>query len=350
MTNHSRSVVGFGQLLSMVTRNLTEGACIPTVLDLVSENFDAPVVVLAITSRAGGSVLLANEFSGAFEENASQHDRSAALTAMMEQYQHTSAGERSADNSVDYTMWIFRDRRAPAFDSEETALAGILASQIARALDLASRIGSTAVEKALYSDALDRLNVGVIVVDEHCRASSTSAVADRLLQARDGLQMQGGRLRALNASEDRELQAAVRAAAQGGRDREHTASRGLSLTKLSGARTLGIVVSPVESSSPGTRLVSVFLRDCDAIQDVESEFVRQIFDLTPAEAAVTRRLTAGLSLEDAAASLDISRNTARAHLRSIFSKSGITRQTELVRLVLNSAVILGHHAQPQHAA
>ena len=53
------------------------------------------------------------------------------------------------------------------------------------------------------------------------------------------------------------------------------------------------------------------------------------------------RLAAGLSLEDAASSLDISRNTARAHLRSIFSKSGITRQTELVRLMLNSAVVLG---------
>jgi DNA-binding CsgD family transcriptional regulator len=81
---------------------------------------------------------------------------------------------------------------------------------------------------------------------------------------------------------------------------------------------------------------------------VESEFVRQIFDLTPAEAAVTRRLTAGLSLEDAASSLDISRNTARAHLRSIFSKSGITRQTELVRLVLSSAALLGE--KPQQAA
>ncbi|MGH8464109.1 MAG: helix-turn-helix transcriptional regulator, partial [Pseudomonas sp.] len=38
------------------------------------------------------------------------------------------------------------------------------------------------------------------------------------------------------------------------------------------------------------------------------------------------------------------RNTARAHLRSIFSKTGVRRQTELVRIMLNSVVAL---AQPR---
>jgi DNA-binding CsgD family transcriptional regulator len=101
-------------------------------------------------------------------------------------------------------------------------------------------------------------------------------------------------------------------------------------------RTLGLVVAPCE---PGT--VAIYLRDCEAEPRVETDFVRKIFDLTPAEAAVTGRLAAGLSLEETATALAISRNTARAHLRSIFSKNGISRQTELVRMVLNSAVMLG---------
>jgi DNA-binding CsgD family transcriptional regulator len=333
-------------MLNNLTQQLTGGAGIPAALDIVRENFDASIVVLAVASRNGGSVLFANELSDAFAGKPTPHDRTTSLSAMMEQYQHITASERSSDNAAEYTIWIFRDREAQAFDNEEAALAGILTVQITRALELASRIDSDAMEKALYSDALDRLNVGVIIVDEHGRATSTSAVAERLLRAREGLQMHGGQLRALNASEDRELHGAIRAAARRTQDCEGPTACGLSLTKLSGMRTLGIVVRPVESAT-GAPLVAVFLRDCDAMQEVESDFVRQIFDLTPAEAAVTRRLTAGLSLEDAAASLDISRNTARAHLRSIFSKSGITRQTELVRLVLNSAVILGR--QPQRA-
>ena len=52
-------------------------------------------------------------------------------------------------------------------------------------------------------------------------------------------------------------------------------------------------------------------------------------------------LANGLSLEEAAEVLNIRRNTARAHLRSIFSKTGVRRQTELVRIMLNSVVALG---------
>ena len=36
----------------------------------------------------------------------------------------------------------------------------------------------------------------------------------------------------------------------------------------------------------------------------------------------------------------IRRNTARAHLRAIFSKTGVRRQTELVRILLNSVAPL----------
>ena len=39
--------------------------------------------------------------------------------------------------------------------------------------------------------------------------------------------------------------------------------------------------------------------------------------------------------------LGVSRNTVRTHLRSVFAKTGVTRQTELLRRVLRSVVPLG---------
>ena len=47
------------------------------------------------------------------------------------------------------------------------------------------------------------------------------------------------------------------------------------------------------------------------------------------------------TLDEASETLFISRNTARAHLRSLFSKTGVTRQTMLVRLILKSVAPLG---------
>ncbi|MNG23881.1 hypothetical protein D3C84_1085400 [compost metagenome] len=56
---------------------------------------------------------------------------------------------------------------------------------------------------------------------------------------------------------------------------------------------------------------------------------------------MTLLLANGLTLDEASEELGISRNTARAHLRSTFSKTGVTRQTMLVRLILRSVATLG---------
>jgi DNA-binding CsgD family transcriptional regulator len=51
-------------------------------------------------------------------------------------------------------------------------------------------------------------------------------------------------------------------------------------------------------------------------------------------------LANGLTLDQASAELGVSRNTARTHLRSLFSKTGVSRQTMLVRLILKSVANL----------
>ena len=47
-----------------------------------------------------------------------------------------------------------------------------------------------------------------------------------------------------------------------------------------------------------------------------------------------------LPLDEASAELGVSRNTTRTHLRAVFAKTGVSRQTGLVRLILNSVAPL----------
>lgn len=328
MSFYSRSAIAFGQLVNRLTACLANGSPFASALSIVRDHFEADRVELVVTHRGRDPIVYADD--GPRQDPALAGERTIEVSDM------------GAAAATDYVLRILRNGTAPTFDAEDTALAGVVLSQIARTLDLTARIDTGAVERALYCDALDKLNVGVIVVDASGKVISSSAVAERFLRDRSGLQVQAGKLRATNTTEDRDLQAAIRSASQRRADGGTGPSKGLALTKASGTRTLGVMIRPAAAGAPAANsTVAIYLRDCDAVPEVEGEFVRQIFDLTPAEAAVTRRLTAGLSLEDAAHSLDISRNTARAHLRSIFSKSGITRQTELVRLVLSSAVVLG---------
>ncbi|MDH5172949.1 MAG: helix-turn-helix transcriptional regulator, partial [Gammaproteobacteria bacterium] len=52
-------------------------------------------------------------------------------------------------------------------------------------------------------------------------------------------------------------------------------------------------------------------------------------------------LARGLSLAEVAESQHISPHTARAQLKSIFAKTGASRQAELVRMIIRSVAALG---------
>jgi len=64
--------------------------------------------------------------------------------------------------------------------------------------------------------------------------------------------------------------------------------------------------------------------------------LRQVFGFTPTESKLGILLMNGQSLEDAADALHITIATARTHLKRLLSKTGTSRQTELVRLLLTS--------------
>lgn len=60
-----------------------------------------------------------------------------------------------------------------------------------------------------------------------------------------------------------------------------------------------------------------------------ADLLRLLFDLTPAEARLARLIALGHTAPRAAAQLGIQANTARAHLKAIYAKTGLAGQTEL---------------------
>lgn len=66
----------------------------------------------------------------------------------------------------------------------------------------------------------------------------------------------------------------------------------------------------------------------------EPTLIAQAFGLTPAESRLAALIGSGLSVDVAAAQLRISRETARNHLKSTFSKTGTHRQQELISIII----------------
>jgi DNA-binding CsgD family transcriptional regulator len=62
--------------------------------------------------------------------------------------------------------------------------------------------------------------------------------------------------------------------------------------------------------------------------------LRALFGLTEAEALLARGLLDGRRLAEIAASRDVSVETVRTQLRSLFRKTGVSRQADLMRMLL----------------
>ena len=84
----------------------------------------------------------------------------------------------------------------------------------------------------------------------------------------------------------------------------------------------------------------LFITDPEAEAALDSRKLHELFGLTPAEVRLCIALVKGKSVEEYAREAGISSNTARTHVKRIYSKTGVRRQSELVRLLLKSSA--GH--------
>lgn len=240
---------------------------------------------------------------------------------------------------------ITRPEAAPTFSARDRALCELILPHLRRALNMHNQLDRSQSMGTLYSQAISRLSVATIVLDESGRVLQQNPIAQELLTSADGLKLVGGRLEASYPSDNRELQRLVRGAfARQGKENPPIAEA-VSITRPSGQVSLVVVVESVPSlewaESKGQPAVVVYIRDAVGKSLASTTVPKQLFNLTPAETALSLELANGLSLEEAAEALNIRRNTARAHLRAIFSKTGVRRQTELVRIMLNSVMALG---------
>jgi DNA-binding CsgD family transcriptional regulator len=255
---------------------------------------------------------------------------------------HALGADIRTDDGIECRLRVARPHRETPFSENDKALCTVVLPHLKRAVRLHSQLEVVDSERRLYAGTVDRMLVGTVMLDETGSVLKSNPVADEMIRDGDGLRLVNGALRADVAAENRELQRLVRQALNGGTPAVVNA---ISITRKSARGKLGVLIRslPNAGSSKTKRRPSValFIRDAERKSEASREMVRRLFDLTPAESSLALALANGLTLDEAADGLNIRKNTARAHLRSIFSKIGVTRQTTLVRVLLSSVIWLG---------
>lgn len=228
------------------------------------------------------------------------------------------------------------------FDASERRLIARLVPHLEHALALHQRLNHMDLERGLYAGALTQLAVASILLDGELNLIACNPMAERLLEEGDGLSRTGGALRLSQPRDQQRLRELVAAAAAARCSGAPTLAGAMPVARPSGRAPLGLMVRPLdpEEASRSPSVASVFVTDPERQAEAPTEVLGQLFGLTTAEARLALLLANGLSLEQAAEELNITRNTGRAHLRSIFAKTGVGQQSQLVSLVLRSAVHL----------
>jgi DNA-binding CsgD family transcriptional regulator len=240
---------------------------------------------------------------------------------------------------------ISRGRSDPPFHQEDKDLLTLFLPHLERAVVLHSHLNRMESERNLYAGAMDQLAVGTIILDQDGKVQHKNRLAERLLEAKDGIRLVNEGLQVGTSRDSQQFRQLVKQALLSQKSCNPSVVEAMRVQRPSGLADLGIVVRSIApgewSEGKHCPAVAIFISDPEQASNAPQEIVRALFDLTPAETQITLLLANGLTLDEASDELGISRNTARAHLRATFSKTGVTRQTMLVRLILRSVATLG---------
>jgi DNA-binding CsgD family transcriptional regulator/PAS domain-containing protein len=242
---------------------------------------------------------------------------------------------------------VSRGRRAGNFTELEQTFVASLVPHFDVALRTHAALDATRMERATYADAMDRLTLATVILDASGRVIHTNALARDILHRQDGIALANNTLTLTHPRDAQRLRDAIANVVTVGRDAKPGIVEVLRALRPSGAGHYGMMIRPASGSidsreHPVSPAVVVFISVEEAPgTSPPVDTIRKLFELTHKEAQLALCLANGRSLQESAGDLGITLNTARAHLRSTFSKTGIDRQARLVRAILRSAAQLG---------
>jgi len=190
-------------------------------------------------------------------------------------------------------------------------------------------------------DALSHLHIGLILCDSAARVIGANRVAESILSARDGMERSADGVLCATHQADPSLASRVEQVARRSRSAETTEEMIVfALTRGNARRPLSVFLrashKALRKSLSQKRAVLVLVLDSSLPVGVPEPELRQLYGFTTSEARLANLLMEGKGLGQCCQELGIRRSTGCTHLRGLFKKTRVHRQSELVALLLKS--------------
>lgn len=250
---------------------------------------------------------------------------------------HRLCAVLSRDRATAVFLEVMRPRGWARFDQNDIERCRLLVPHLQRVLGIRSQIARLQTERDAALNTLDHLPWGVVLVDKHGSRLTANRCAQEILLAGDGLTIRGDTVRATLAEETARLDRLLRRSLNGTDYPASETADAISITRP-GSHPLSVRVVPLHTKSDAfterVPTAAIFISDPDLQPDSDERHLRDLYALTPVEARLATCLSQGKSVDEAATAMGVTVNTARAYLKRIYNKTGVRRQTALVRLLL----------------
>ena len=236
------------------------------------------------------------------------------------------------DDRLSTTVSVQRAIGRQPYCDDELKIIERLGKHVEKALRLSLRLINAELLRDGLGEALGRIDIGVFALDSLGRVTFSNPAAQALLG--QGFELVDERLRTCGGAAGRALEQAIVRVIAGEVDH-----RPILLPRADSNRPLVVYLLPAAASA---HPVAQFLTQARVIMLVidqrpgeaaDPAMVRDLLNITLGEARIAALVGCGVAPREAASRLGISEETVRSVLKRVFSKVGVSRQSELTALL-----------------
>ena len=237
---------------------------------------------------------------------------------------------------------VHRPPDAPRFDRTDQRLMGIFLKHFGRALDIRHRLGNLERRLSVALEALESIDLGIVVVNARGAVRYMNARAEATLAQDDGIVLRQNMLMAKDSMRETKLKRMIRLATLTATGQSISSGGFLSVPRAT-AKPLAVLISPLSPNfvRPGSLepVAMVFLDSSNDSKCLPEHVLRSIYGLSSGEAKLALAIVGGETIQEFCERTGIQESTGRTKMKSVFAKTGHTRQSALVRDLTSNPVL-----------
>lgn len=244
---------------------------------------------------------------------------------------------------------LFRAANVDAFDEEDKQKLSLILPHLSRALGVMLKLRNAEFKLTVSYAALDRISSGVLLLGGDRSIQFANRASKNILAEDDGLFLRqyGGSSGQLFAR-DTKTQVAIDTAISNALDPMAQAvphfAQSVRVLRPSGLLPYALQFSSLARNNEfgegkDAPQVIAFISDPAQELQVDPEFLRKTFGLTPAEIRIAVALCQNGTLEETAAKAGVAVSTVKTQLKQVYQKTGVDNRTSLTKLVVSLSAV-----------